>query len=99
MAIPGNRTREGLFPVAPKLTPGQRSLHARAAAHALHAQRDSRELTAPARRAFEDKFYREVDPENILPQEERIRRAEQAKKAYFTRLALLSSKSRQKRSR
>lgn len=43
------------------MSPDERVLRARVAAHALHAQHDSRRLTAPARRAFLDRFEREVD--------------------------------------
>ena len=73
----------------------ERSLRARLAAHALHAQRDPRETTANGRAAFLARFDREVDPRGLLEPEERRRRAEQARRAYFTRLALASAKARQ----
>ncbi len=76
----------------------ERVLQARAAAHALHAQRDSRELTANARAAFLDRFERKVDPDRVLDPAERARRAEHARKAYFTGLALKSSRARRRRS-
>jgi hypothetical protein len=41
-----------------------------------------------------DRFEREVDPDGELPIEERQRRAEHARKAYFLRLALASAKAR-----
>ena len=73
----------------------KRVLQARMAAHALHAQvKDPAAHTAPARQAFLSRFEREVDPEGVLEPQERARRAEHAKKAYFTRLALASSKAR-----
>ena len=50
--------------------------------------------TAPARRAFNDRFEREVDPDRALPPDVRARRAEHARKAYFQRLALKSAQSR-----
>ncbi len=76
-------------------TPQQRALAARIGAHALHAQiTDPAAHTAPARRAFLDRFEREVDPEGVLPLEERARRAEHARRAYFSRLALASAKAR-----
>lgn len=78
-------------------TSSERSLHARLAAHALHAKHDSRELTANARSAFLRRFEDEVDPNRQLPEAERIRRADHARKAYFTRLALKSAQSRRKR--
>src|SRR5829696_9208500 len=75
-------------------SPAERSLRARLAAYALHAQRDPRETTANGRAAFLARFDREVDPEGLLEPEERRRRAEQARRAYFTRLALASAKAR-----
>jgi Helix-turn-helix domain len=66
----------------------------RAAAHSLHSLYDSRELTQPARDAFLHRFLEQVDPEGLLPRKERARRADQAKKAYFTDLARRSSKAR-----
>ena len=80
------------------MTPAERSLRARMAAHALHAKVDSRQHTEPARRAFMDRFDDQVDPDRVLPPAERARRAEQAKKAYFVGLALKSSQARSKRS-
>lgn len=76
------------------LTPQQRSLRARLAAHAMHAKNDPRVTTANGRAAFLDKFLDEVDPDRTLPEAERNRRAEHARKAHFTRLALLSAKAR-----
>lgn len=78
------------------MSPEDRVLHARLAAHVLHSRYDSKELTAPARRAFLERFEREVDPKGILPEAERLRRAGHAKKAYFTKLALASSRARRK---
>jgi hypothetical protein len=71
------------------------ALQGRLGAHVLHSRHDSREITAPARKAFLNRFEREVDPKGALQPEERSRRAAHAKKAYFTRLALLSVKARQ----
>jgi hypothetical protein len=73
------------------------SLKGRIGAHALHAKYDSRELTKPARASFMAPFEREVDPERVLPEEERLRRAEQARKAYFSRPAFLSAQKRQRK--
>lgn len=76
------------------LTPEERSLRAKLAAHALHSRCDSKDLTAKARETFLARFEAEVDPEGILSPEERRRRAEHARKAYFARIALKSAKSR-----
>ena len=78
------------------LSPKERVLHSRLAAHKLHSKYDSKELTAPARRAFLERFEKEVDPAGLLPEAERRRRAGHAKKAYFTKLALASSRARKK---
>ncbi len=78
------------------LTPEQRSLQSRIAAHTLHSKVDATAHTAPARKAFLERFEREVDPEGVLPLGERRRRAEHARKAYFTRLALRSAQARRK---
>jgi hypothetical protein len=80
----------------PSLTPSERSLRARIAAHAKHAKHDPAESTAAARQAFLDRFEREVDPEGVLPETERRRRADHARKAYFARLALKSAQARRK---
>lgn len=50
--------------------------------------------TAPGRRAFLERFEREVDPDNTLTPAERTIRAEHARKAYFKRLALKSAQAR-----
>lgn len=71
-----------------------RSVRHQIAAHRLHALHDSREITAAARRAFLDRFEREVDPGAVLPPDERARRAAHARKAYFTELGRRSGKAR-----
>lgn len=76
------------------LTPSERALRARLAAHALHSQYDSRDLTAPARSAFLKRFEDEVDPDRILSEDERQRRAAHARKAHMHRLALKSAQAR-----
>jgi hypothetical protein len=60
----------------------------------LHATHDSTELTKPARAAFLARFEREVDPDGVLPPEERARRAEYAKRDYMTRLIMRRWSSR-----
>jgi hypothetical protein len=78
-------------------TPVERSLRARAAAYRLHSLYDSRELTSNARAAFRDRFAPQLDPEGILTEAERQRRAECARKAYYTALAPKSAKARRLR--
>ena len=80
------------------LSPSERTLRARIGAHSLHAQRDSRETTAPGRKAAADKLnarlLAEIDPDSILPLDERARRLEHARRAYFCSLALKRTKKR-----
>jgi hypothetical protein len=74
------------------LTPAQRTLRARLGAFSLHAQ--GKTNTSAARAAYDRRWDREVDPDGVLPPEERARRAELARKAHYTRMALQSAKSR-----
>jgi hypothetical protein len=76
------------------VSPAERSLRARLAAHTLHAQRDARQTTATARARFLAKFEREVDPDGALDPRERRRRAEHARRAYFVRLSLAALEAR-----
>ena len=79
------------------LSPAERCLRARLAAHTMHARNDARQTTRAARTAFLARFEAEVDPDGALDPEERRRRAEHARRAYFTRLALASAKARRAR--
>src|SRR5262245_40922141 len=90
---------EGSLMPAENLLPSERSLRARIAAHSRWAQEDRVAGTQAARAAFLARFEREVDPERVLSNTERSRRAESAKKAYFTRLALRSARARSARAR
>ena len=80
-------------------TPADRVLQARLAAHVLHSKVDSREHTKPARAAFDQRFYDEVEPDRSLSEDERCRRADHAKKAYFIELAIKSVQARKARRR
>jgi len=66
----------------------------RIGAAVLHSRYDSRELTERGRATFLSRFDREVDPLGELDPAERARRSEQAKRAYFLRLAHRSAKVR-----
>jgi hypothetical protein len=63
----------------------------------MHSKNDPMATTAKARATFLERFIDEVDPDRVLPETERLRRAESARKAYFARLAFLSAKARAKR--
>ena len=80
------------------MSPEQRTLRARLAAHESWARTDDTSArTAPARKAFLDRFEKQVDPDGELSPAERARRARHARKAYFTRLAMKSARARQAR--
>lgn len=65
------------------------------AAHRRWAATENRTAaTAPARKAFEARFDRQVDPDNVLPPQERARRSANARRAYFIGLALRSARVR-----
>jgi len=73
------------------VTPEERTLRARLAAHALHAQ--GKTNTGPARAARWQQYLDQVDPDKILPEAERIKRAEHARMAFMTRIAFNRSRS------
>ena len=76
------------------LTPEQRRQRARLGAYAQQAAHDTRETTAQARQAFFSRFLQQVDPDGVLPEAERLRRAAAARKAYFVALSLRSARVR-----
>ena len=79
------------------LSKSERSLQAKAAAYALHSQRDSKELTANARAGRWAKLLTTVDPDGVLSEPERIRRAESLRKSQLYLAALKSAKVRRER--
>ncbi|WP_263251605.1 hypothetical protein [Saccharopolyspora rosea] len=80
------------------MTPEQRALRARIGAHISWARTSDRTArTAKARQKFHDRFEREVDPEGVLDPRERAIRADHARKAYFSRLAMRSAAARRVR--
>jgi hypothetical protein len=50
--------------------------------------------TAPARKAFRDKFENEADPDGKLDPVERARRGDMLRRAHYARMALKSAKAR-----
>jgi len=80
-----------------KATHAERVLTGRVGAYTMLARHDAREVTRPAHEAFWRKFETEVDPEGRLDPVERARRADMARKAHFTRLALKSAQVRRHR--
>jgi hypothetical protein len=84
----------------PARDPSTRALTARIAANVRWSRENPNDPTGPlprARAAFNARFEREVDPDGVLPEAERARRAQCARKAYYQRLALLSAQARRRR--
>jgi hypothetical protein len=73
-------------------TPAQRG---RIGAHVSWSRTiDRAARTEPGRKGFLARFEREVDPDGVLPEGERARRAEHARRAYMQKLALASAATR-----
>ena len=79
------------------MDPSIATLRGRLGAYRQQSRHSPKDTTAAARAAFLSKFEREVDPDAVLPEAERQRRAVAAKKAYFTWLALRSVQARRRR--
>lgn len=68
---------------------------AKIAAHESWARtKDRSERTRRARRAMEEKFLYQVDPEQKLPIDVRQKMADSARKAHYRRMALASARAR-----
>ncbi len=81
----------------PSPNPSERALAARIAAHESWAATSDRSArTAPARRAFTERFEQQADPDGDLDPAERTRRAESLRSAHYARLALKSAQARRK---
>lgn len=93
--VPGPTPDWGWFPVASKI-PEHGVPVARLAAHTKWATTDPVAGTEAARSAALLRFERQVDPDGVLPPQERARRAESLRKAYFTKIALRSAQARRK---
>ena len=63
----------------------------------MHELNDPKRITENARRAFSQSFEKRVDPDGVLPPEERRRRADHARSQHFARMALKSARARRLR--
>lgn len=84
-------------PAKEDLTPEQRVQRARLGGLSTAARHDPKDYTAAAHAGFLAKFEREVDPDGVLPESERRRRAEAARKLHMQQLAWRSATARRKR--
>lgn len=79
-------------------SPAERSLRARSAAYMKWARTDDRQAaTAPARAAARNRFDKQVDPDGVLPEAERIKRADCARRAFYADMARKSAAARRRR--
>lgn len=79
-------------------SPAERTLRARAAAHARWSQEPNREAaTQPARAGLQAKFEQQVDPDGVLDPVERAKRADSARKAYYADLSRRSAAARRRK--
>lgn len=77
------------------VTATNRQLAARIGAHSRWAKEPDRvAATAPARAGLKAKFLLEVDPDGLLDEAERERRAQSLMRAHMLRLASKSAKAR-----
>jgi hypothetical protein len=74
-------------------------LNGRVGGFTTRSRHDPRDYTAAARARFRDGFAERVDPEGVLPPEERQARADAARRAHMARLAAKSASVRSARSR
>lgn len=73
------------------LPPSERGL---LGALATHARYSTQETTRAAHEGFMRRFEREVDPDGVLDEAERQRRATSARRLYMRRLAIKSAQVR-----
>jgi hypothetical protein len=76
-----------------------KSLQHQIAANTRWSKEDPTRQGEILRAGLEQRFLDEVDPDHQLPEAERIRRAECARKAFYQRLALKSAQARKARKR
>lgn len=79
------------------LSQSERTLRARAAAYARHARTDGQTAIAPAHAGRWAKLLATVDPDGVLSEAERVRRAEALRKSQLALASLKSAKVRRER--
>lgn len=77
--------------------PQQRILRAQIAANTRWSREDPKPAFVEVREGFIRKFEDQVDPDRTLSADERLRRAESARRAHMQSLALKSARARAKR--
>jgi hypothetical protein len=82
------------MPARLHLTPSQRAMRARIAANTRWSRENPKANAERGQAGLLAKFEDKVDPDRTLPEAERTRRAEAARRAHMQRLAFQSSKAR-----
>jgi hypothetical protein len=80
-----------------RLSAEERTLRARAAAYIQHSKCDVHQTTLKARAALRQKYLDQVDPDRLLDEAERDRRADAAMRGDLVRMSLASAKARRQR--
>ena len=84
----------------PKISAEMATLRGRIGAHTSWANTADRTArTEPGRQAMRDKFARQVDPDSVLTPTEREFRADHARRAHYSRMAMKSAKVRSAKAR
>lgn len=81
------------------ISPGRMALLAKIGGLTAAARHSGPERTAAARAAYSAHWLTLADPEGVLPEDERVRRAGLLKRAHFARLQLKSADARRRKSR
>lgn len=76
------------------LSPEQRSLRASVAANSRWSREDPKPALKRVRGGWQRRLEAEVDPDGVLSEAERSRRAQAAMRAHMQRMALKSSRAR-----
>jgi hypothetical protein len=78
------------------MSPAEAALRGRIGALTTHARHDSKTITSAARARFLRRFEDQVDPDRLLDETERQRRAHLALRAHMSLLALKSARARRR---
>jgi hypothetical protein len=80
------------------LDPTARAMRGRIGAYNMHSKHSIADTTSAGLRAANDRFLRDVDPTGVLPEDERMRRAQAARQAHMVKLAFRARQARRKTS-
>ena len=87
---------QNIGPTPTPLSAEQRQQRARMGGTATAARHDPKEYTQAAHEGWRNRFLNEVDPRGELPERERQRRADAARRLYMQKLAWKSAQARRR---